>query len=125
MATHRVDRINEEMTKALGTIIRDVKDSNLRGCVLTITAVSCAPDLSAARVFYSYIGNKEKKEVALGLKNATGYIRTRLAAELNFRRTPTLAFVFDNSIENGAHIGELLKTITYSENTDDTDLSDR
>ncbi len=119
MANHRIQRINDEMTKALGVIIRDVKDSGLSGCVVTITGVSCAPDLSAAQVFYSYMGSKDKKEVSKGLKNAHGYVRSRLAQALNLRQTPTLTFVYDNSIENGAHIDKLLKGLTYSNLTDD------
>jgi ribosome-binding factor A len=119
VANHRIQRINEEMTKVLGTIIGDVKDSGLSGCVLTVTGVSCAPDLSTAQVFYSYMGSKEKKEVARGLKNAHGFIRTRLAQTLNLRQTPALTFVYDTSIENGAHIDKLLKGLTYSNLTDD------
>ena len=115
MANHRIDRINEELTRALSEIIRDVKDSRLSGCVITVTGVSCAPDLSGARVFYSYMGAREKKEVAAGLKNAHGFIRSRLASSLNLRQTPTLTFIYDNSIENGAHIGELLKSIATSD----------
>ena len=121
MAGHRINRINEEMTKTLGNIIRDVKDSNLSGCVITITGVSCAPDLSTARVFFSYLGKKEKKEVMQGLKNASGFIRSRLAQTLNLRQTPSLTFVYDTSMENAAHIGELLRGITYSTSFDDED----
>ena len=117
MANHRIDRINEELTRALGTIIRDVKDSRISGCVITITGVSCAPDLSTARVFYSYMGAGEKKEIAAGLKNAHGFIRSRLASSLNLRQTPSLTFIYDNSIENGAYIGKLLKSITYSDDS--------
>lgn len=115
MANHRINRINDELTKALGEIMRDVKDSNLSGCVVTVTGVSCAPDLSFAKVFYSYIGKKTRAEVDKGIKNASGYIRRRLAQSLNLRQTPSLTFVYDTSIENGVHIGNIIKGLTYSE----------
>ena len=75
MGAYRQNRINEEIAKALAEILRNVKERSVRDTVLTVTGVSCAPDLSSAKVFYSFFGGGDKKEVAKGLKNATGYIR--------------------------------------------------
>ncbi len=111
MGAYRINRINEAITQALGEIMRDVKEKAVRESVLTITGASCAPDLSTAKVFYSYFGGASRAEVAKGLKNATGYIRSRLARELNLRETPDLTFIYDESIENGAHIEKLLDGI--------------
>ncbi len=111
MGAYRQNRLNEEIAKALAEIIRNVKEKSVRDNVLTVTGVSCAPDLSTAKVFYSFFGKGDKKEIAKGLKNATGYIRSQLARSLNLRQTPELIFVFDESIENGAHIERLLDSI--------------
>ena len=120
MGAYRQNRINEEIAKALAEILRNVKEKSVRETVITITGVSCAPDLSNAKVFYSFFGKGDKKEIAKGLKNATGYIRSQLARSLNLRQTPELTFVYDESIENGAHIEKLLEQIR----TEDTTLGD-
>ena len=120
MGAYRQNRLNEEISKALAEIIRNVKEKSVRDNVLTITGVSCAPDLSTAKVFYSFFGKGDKKEIAKGLKNATGYMRSQLARSLNLRQTPDLIFVYDESIENGAHIEQVLEQIR----TEDTTLGD-
>lgn len=119
MGAYRQNRLNEEIAKALAEIIRNVKEKSVRDNVLTITGVSCAPDLSTARVFYSFFGGGDKKEVAKGLKNASGYIRSQLARSLNLRQTPELIFVYDESIEHGAHIEKLLEKIRTEESGED------
>ena len=118
MGAYRQNRINEEIAKALAEILRNVKEKSVRETVLTVTGVSCAPDLSNAKVFYSFFGKGDKKEIAKGLKNATGYIRSQLARSLNLRQTPELTFVYDESIENGAHIEKLLEKIRTEESGD-------
>ena len=115
MGAYRQNRINEEMTKVLAEILRNVKEKSVRENVLTVTGVSCAPDLSNARVFYSFFGPGDKKEVAKGLRNASGYIRSQLARILNLRQTPELTFVFDESIEKGAKIERILDAIKNGE----------
>ncbi len=111
MGAYRQNRINEEISKALSDIIRNVKEKSVRENVITITGVSCAPDLSTARVYYSFFGEADRTLIAKGLKNASGYIRAQLARTLNLRQTPELIFEFDESIENGARIEALLEKI--------------
>lgn len=111
MATYRQNRLNEEITRALGSIIRDVKEKSIRENVVTITAVSCAPDLSTAKVYFSYIGSSELRDIEKGLKNASGYMRSALARALNLRQTPELIFKYDTSITKGAEIERILSEI--------------
>ncbi len=120
MANYRRNRINEEISKALAEIMRNVKEKSVRDVVLTVTGVDCAPDLSFAKVYYSFLGGGDRKEVAKGLKNATGYIRSQLARTLNLRQTPELVFIYDESVEHGAHIEKLLEQVR-AEFTDDDD----
>ena len=111
MGAYRRDRINEEIMHTLSEILMDVKDYRLKDIVISVTGVNAAPDLSTARVFYSYVGNRDRKEVKDGLKSASGYIRSQLARIVNLRQTPELIFVYDESMENGAHIAELLNSV--------------
>ncbi len=111
MASYRLNRINEETAKALSSIIRDVKDYRLANTVISIVSVSVSPDLSSAKVYYSYMGDKDEKEIQKGLVSASGYIRTRLAQTLDMRQTPRLTFVYDKSMAQGAKIFELMHKV--------------
>lgn len=101
------------MQKCLAEILRHVKDPRVKDAFLSITGVEVTPDLKYAKVFYSSLYGEEK-EVAAGLKAATGYIRRELAGSMNLRITPELTFVRDRSLAYGAHISTLLNQITYA-----------
>ena len=106
MGAYRQNRINEEIAKSLAEILRNVKEKSVRETVITVTGVSCAPDLSNAKVFYSFFGKGDKKEIAKGLKNATGYIRSQLARTLAAQRS---------SVELLQAVRQLEKTIEYAQ----------
>ncbi len=112
MASYRQSRINEEISKALSEILRGVKDYRLSKVVISVIGVQAAPDLSSAKIYYSYIGNEEQKEVQKGLVNASGYIRTQLARAVDLRHTPKLIFVYDTSMEQGAKIAGLMQKVS-------------
>lgn len=115
MAKYRQAKIDEEIARALGEIMRNVRDARLEGCVFSITRVHAAPDLSTAEIYYSFLGGKSLDEVKKGIKSASGYIRSSLSRRLNLRQTPELTFIYDRSMENGARIFELLKTVDIPE----------
>ncbi|MBP3332470.1 MAG: 30S ribosome-binding factor RbfA [Clostridia bacterium] len=119
MAKYRQAKIDEEIARALGDIMRTVRDARLEGCVFSITRVHAAPDLSTAEVFYSYLGNKSRDEVKKGIKSALGFIRSSLARKLSLRQTPELIFTYDLSMENGARIFELLKQVEIPNEEED------
>jgi len=128
MSTFRQDRRNEEIAKALSEILRSVKDWRLADIVLGISGVSAAPDLLTARVYYSYIGQRDKKEVQKGLESASRFIRSSLADILDMRHTPKLIFIYDDSYEHGARIAELMhdieKELEESDRKSDSDGED-
>ena len=114
MANYRRGRINDEVQKELASILRDVKDPRVSGAFVSVTAVDVTPDLKYAKIYYSALMG-DKKELAKGLKAATGYIRSQIAQRLNLRITPELTFVLDDSVAHGAHISKLLNSITFTE----------
>ena len=115
MAKYRQAKIDEEIARALGEIMRNVRDARLEGCVFSISRVHAAPDLSTAEIYYSFLGSKTPDEVKKGIKSASGFIRSSLSRKLNLRQTPELTFVYDRSMENGARIFELLKQVDIPE----------
>ena len=109
---NRMQKIDEELKKEIGTIIyTELKNHHLTG-LISVTGVKTTPDLRYAQVFVSMINEKSRKENLAILKQSSGYIRSCIAKKINLRITPELVFVFDESLEYGTRIDELLKTIT-------------
>ena len=125
MAKYRRGRINEEMQKELTMILRRVKDPRVCDAFISITAADCTADLKYAKIYYSAMG-ADAKEVAQGLKAASGFIRRELAASLNLRMTPELTFIADSSVAYGAHIASILNKLDIQplEEDEETDGSD-
>ena len=119
MAKYRRDRINDEMRREMMDILRKVKDPRVQDAFVSVTAVDCTADLKYAKIYYSALRGDEK-ELAKGLKAATGFIRRELAAGLNLRITPELTFVRDSSITYGAHISSILNSLDNSDEEEPT-----
>ena len=110
---YRIQRVNNLIRHEVSELLqRQVKDPRL-GSFITVTEVSTSPDLRYARVFVTSIGGEEQKEQALaGLAAASGFFRSELAKRLELRRTPELSFQWDDSIERGARLLELIDQVT-------------
>lgn len=107
----RIDRINEEVKRELGSIIRELKDSRIP-MLTSVVAVRVTNDLSYAKVYVSVMGEEEVQKNAIkGLKSAAGYIRREIGRRLQLRHTPEFLFELDRSIEQGAHINKILHEI--------------
>ena len=102
-------RVNEAVREVLSARLAEgLKDPRIG--FVTVTAVDTSPDLRHARVFVSVLGDPEQREQTLaGLQSSHGYLQTRIAAELRLKRTPTLEFVYDESVDRGMRISELLE----------------
>jgi len=91
---------------------REVKNPRLSTGMITITEVEIAADLKYAKVFVSSLGGLEEKDSILAsLRSAGGFLRGELARNLRLRVVPELDFQWDDSIEHGAHILELLDKV--------------
>ena len=108
MASNRIGRINEEIQREMSTLIRTVKDPRVSG-MISVTAVNTTPDLKFCKVYISVLDKSDVAQVLKGLKSASGYLRRELGRALNLRNTPELTFVRDDSIDQGAHILEMLR----------------
>ena len=118
MSQYRIGRVNDEISRQMAVILRNVKDPRVQNCLISVTAVDCKPDLRFCKIYYSVINydkkldDKEKdKEIQKALQSASGYIRSELARSINLRITPELEFVRDISLERGAAVSRVMKTI--------------
>lgn len=111
--THRIEQVNKLIRREISDLLqRQVKDPRL-GNFVAITAVSTTSDLRHAKAFVSYIGNEEKKaEILSVLAGASGFFRNELAKRLKLRRIPELSFHWDDSIEHGARLLELIDKVS-------------
>ena len=108
MASNRIGRINEEIQRELSNLIRTVKDPRVTG-LISVTSVDTTTDLKFCKVYISVLDKSDVNQVLKGLKSASGYLRRELGRTLNLRNTPELTFVQDNSIDQGAHILDMLR----------------
>jgi ribosome-binding factor A len=108
MATPRMRRINEVLREVIGAAIAtDLSDPRIG--FITVTSVETSPDLRTAKVHISVLGDEGAREDALaGLRSSHGVIQSKIAAETRMKRTPTLSFHYDPTIEQGMRISKLL-----------------
>jgi ribosome-binding factor A len=104
----RMRRVNEAVREVVSARIAEgLRDPRIG--FVTVTAVETSPDLRHARVYVSVLGSEEERAASLaGLESAHGVLQQAVAGELRMKRTPTLQFVFDESIDRGMRISELL-----------------
>ena len=108
MAGPRMRRINEVLREVVGLAVSDLGDPRIG--FVTVTAVETSPDLRSAKVFVSVLGDEPEREASLGgLRSSHGVIQSRIAAETRMKRTPTLTFHYDDTIEKGIRISRLLE----------------
>jgi len=112
----RALRVGELIRNELSLLLhRKVQDPRL-GRLLSITRVSVSKDLKHAKVFVSTIGTEvEKLEVLEGLKAAGSFLRRNLGNTLDLRYTPKLTFYRDDTLEEAAHVLELMNSVELSE----------
>ena len=110
MASNRIGRINEEIQRELSALIPAVKDPRVSG-MISVTAVETTPDLRYAKAYISVLDKENGERVLKGLRSAAGWLRRELGSALRLRYTPELVFQLDDSIDKGAHILELLRSV--------------
>ena len=105
----RMRRVNEAIREVLSARLAEgLKDPRIG--FVTVTGVETSPDLRHARVYVSVLGGRRERQATLaGLGSAHGPLQGAIAAELRLKRTPTLEFLYDESIDRGMRINELLE----------------
>ncbi len=89
-------------------LMRKIKDPRIG--FVTVTDVELTDDLQNAKIFVSIYGG-DKEETLKGLKSASAFVRSELGRRMRFRVVPEIQFRFDGTVEQGAHIMELLREI--------------
>lgn len=119
MSENRARRVAEQMKKEIGQIIGlQIKDPRV-AAITSVTEVQVSRDLRYATVYVSIYGTaQEKEETMQTLLRAAGFIRGEIGRRIRLHHTPEINFQQDRSMEYGARIDHVLKTL-HRGNTDD------
>jgi ribosome-binding factor A len=122
MSENRVRRVAEQIKKDISRIIRsEIKDPRIAG-LTSVTEVQLTRDLRYASVYVSIYGSDaEKEETLQTLSRASGFIRAEVGKVVRLRYTPEINFYLDNSMEYGAHIDKVLKSLKSEESEESTE----
>ena len=109
MRDGRMRRVDEAVRAVLSDAIsKNLQDPRIG--FVTVTAVKTSPDLRHARVYVSVLGDESRRADSLtGLRSARGFLQSRVAAELTLKHTPTITFKYDESVDRGMRISQLLE----------------
>jgi ribosome-binding factor A len=101
-------RVNEALREVITEAIAGELQDPRIGFV-TVTAVDTSPDLRAAKVFVSVLGDEDEREATLaGLRSSHGVLQRTIAGQMRIKRTPTLSFHYDEGIERADRVTRLL-----------------
>ena len=117
MSAPRKIRLGETIRAELVDIIRrEMRDPRLTAGLLSITDVEVSPDLKYATVYVSLLGEDKAKEDALkALRGAAGLLRAELGRTKSFKSVPALRFSYDQGIERGMQIANVIASATSSD----------
>jgi ribosome-binding factor A len=101
-------RVADQIQRELSQLLRDeVKDPRVGR--VTITGVEVTSDLSHAKVFFSHLAGREHADEAVqALQHTAGFLRSELSHRLGLYSVPQLHFTYDDSIESGMRMAQLI-----------------
>lgn len=116
----RMRRINELLREVIADEVTRLKDPGLG--FVTITGVETSPDLRVARVYYSVLGDDEQRtDTAAALLRASSRVRAATGEQVRLKYLPRIEFEFDESVERGMRMEELLRDLGGDDEGGDRD----
>jgi len=114
---HRPERVAQMVQELLGELFaRGMRDPRIG--LVTITGVKMSPDLREAWVFWTVHGDAEqRKHTGRALDKARGFLRHEIGVQLKLRVTPELRFTYDEAIDRGERIEQLIRQVHDEEGT--------
>jgi ribosome-binding factor A len=108
---HEVDRtrrVSELVKREIASLIANqLNDDRINR--VTVTGVTVSRDLKQSTVYVSAMDTRiANSKVESLLNNSAGYLRRLLSKRLEMRTTPALVFKYDNSIEKGVQMSQLI-----------------
>ncbi|MBO5763300.1 MAG: 30S ribosome-binding factor RbfA [Lentisphaeria bacterium] len=107
MASDRLVRVNELLKRELARTVERGEMPELSGMLVSVTQVSCSPDLRNATVRVSVFGGDGNKALR-ALQHYRLELQRILAKNLAFKHTPVLMFKLDDRMAEGDRVLEIL-----------------
>ena len=105
----KIDRLNNMFVEEISKIIHeDIKDRDVG--FITVTDARVTNDLSYAKIYVTTLSNNREKALS-ALNKASGFIRSMLCDKIKIRKMPEIHFVYDESIEYGKKIEDIIERI--------------
>lgn len=105
----KLDRLNNSFIEKISEIIHEqVKDKDVE--FVTITDVKITNDLSFAKIYFTTLDD-DRDKVTKALNKASGFIRSVMCDKIHIRKMPELHFVYDESIEYGNKIENIIERL--------------
>ena len=104
---NRSFRVADQIQRDVAELIRELKDPRVG--MITLTDVEVSVDQSHAKVFFTLLGDPDRIAGATeGLQHAAGFLRSQLAHRMKLRLVPQLSFKYDESVERGMRLSQLI-----------------
>ncbi|GAB3352938.1 30S ribosome-binding factor RbfA [Lysobacter tyrosinilyticus] len=105
---HRTDRVSAQLRRELGAIVHTtVREHGLPS--VSVSDVEVTRDLAHAKVFVTALQEERSKEAVKALKELAPQIRFQLGKAMKLRHVPELHFHYDDSVDRGERINNLLR----------------
>lgn len=103
----RSERVAEQVRRDLADLIRtELKDPRVG--MISLTEVELTPDYAHAKIFFTTLNSEHLEEIMRGLKRASGFLRRELGRRIHIHTLPELHFVYDDSLERGSSLSQLI-----------------
>ena len=111
MQERRLNRLESLIKEKVATVLaQDMADPRLG--LVTITRVKLDRELSKCRVYWTVLGDEKQRRLnERTLKHAAGFVRREIASVLSTRNTPTVTFVFDESVVGELRVQKILQDL--------------
>lgn len=108
MQGERMRRVNEAVREIVSSAVTSGLNDSRVGFV-TVTGVETSPDLRHAKVFVSVLGDESERESTLAaLDESRRELQSEIALRLRMKNTPRLKFEYDDSVDRGMRIAEII-----------------
>ena len=107
---HRTDRVSAQLRRELGTLVHAfVREHGLASS--SVSDVEVTRDMAHAKVFVTVLQPERALDTVKALKTLAPEIRYQLAHAMRLRHVPELHFHYDESVDRGERIENLLRDL--------------
>ncbi|KAA2286182.1 30S ribosome-binding factor RbfA [Arenimonas fontis] len=105
---HRTDRVSAQLRRDLGTLVHEaVREHRLPS--VSVSDVEVTRDLAHAKVFVTALLAEQGPAAVAALQELAPELRRQLARIVRMRHVPELHFHYDDSVDRGERIEQLLR----------------